>query len=282
MAQNCLCNITEFKQSKTALDTARTLLKDNKYAEAVELARIAHKYHPESEDAIFTCAQALYLCGYENQAIDLFEMIEDYEDPYYAGAGVCFYLADCYCMANYNLFKALKLINKALELDKENPQRVNNELEVKGRILYAMGYYDEVLPVFEGLYNTAPSIMLEIYLSKTYFKKGNYLKSYLYFTKIFNYYENDSVNLNYEEMQCYLDIKLNKYSKEHHINVNEKIKQSIKEKLGIRKTPTPQNIEGKKFHIPVAEVLLRVYTFVNQKNINGLKYAILGESLEGV
>ena len=104
MVQSCLCNINEFKQSKTALDEARALLKDNKYAEAMELARIAYKYHPESKDAIFTYAQTLYLCGYENKAKILFEKIEDYEEPYYAGSGVYFYLANCYCMGNCNLF----------------------------------------------------------------------------------------------------------------------------------------------------------------------------------
>ena len=265
MAQSCLCNINEFKQSKTALDEARDLLKDNKYAEAVEFARIAYKYHPESEDAIFTYAQTLYLCGYENKAAVLFEKIEDYEEPYYAGSGVYFYLANCYCMGNCNLFKALKLINKAMELDKNNSQRINNELEVKGRILYAMGYYDEVLPIFESLYKIQPSIMLEIYLSKTYFKKGDYLKGYLYFTKVFNYYENVSANLTDEEVECYLDMKLNEYSKECQKCVNEKIKQSIEEKLCRHKTILPQYTGGRKFHLTIAEVLSKVYTFVTNK-----------------
>ena len=265
MAQSCLCNINEFKQSKTALDEARDSLKDDKYAEAMELARIAYKYHPESEDAIFTYAQTLYLCGYENKAKILFETIEDYEEPYYAGSGVYFYLANCYCMGNCNLFKALKLINKAMKLDKNNSQRVNNELEVKGRILYAMGYYDEVLPVFERLYKIQPSILLEIYLSKTWFGKGDYLKGYLYFTKVFNYYENKPANLTQEEILCYLDIILNKYSKECHYNVNEKIKHSIEEKLGRYKTIPPKDTEGGKFNIPIAEVLSKVYMFVTNK-----------------
>ena len=265
MAQSCLCNINEFKQSKTALDAARDLLKGNKYAEAMELARIAYKYHPESEDAIFTYAQTLYLCGYENKAAVLFEKIEDYEEPYYAGSGVYFYLANCYCMWNCNLFKALKLINKAMELDKNNSQRINNELEVKGRILYAMGYYDEVLPVFERLYKIQPSIMLEIYLSKTYFKKGDYLKGYLYFTKVFNYYENKPANLTPKEILCYLDIIYNRYSKECHISINREIKQLIEEKLGRYKTILPQYTEGRKFNIPIAEVLSRIYKFVTNK-----------------
>ena len=72
-------------------------------------------------------------------------------------------------------------------------------------------------------------------------------------------------NLNYEEMQGYLDMKLNEYSKECHKSVNEKIKHSIEEKFGRYKTILPRYTESRKFNIPIAEVLSRVYKFVTNK-----------------
>ena len=254
MIKSKIFNINKYKLGDKALNKARDLINDEKYEEAMKFARTAYKYNPEFEDVIFTYAQTLYFCGYVKKAKVLFEKIENYKEPYYGGTGIYYYLSCCYQIVKCNLFKALNLINKSIKLCKENNMDFDNELKIKGKILYAMGYYDEILPLFERLYTLKPTITLEIYLSKTYFKKGYYLKGYLYFTKVFYYYEEKSPNLTYEEIELYLDMRLNEFLKEYKRKINNKIKKSIEEKLST-------------YHLKDADVLIYSKEFAI-----GLKY----------
>ena len=270
MIKSSVSNINKYKLGNKALNEARDLIDDEQYEEAMKLARTAYKYNPESEDVIFTYAQALYFCGYEKKAASLLEKIETYEEPYYNGTGVYFYLSDCYRIGNCNLFKALKLINKAIKLCKENHMNCDNELVIKGQILYAMGYYDEILPILESLYKLKPTRTLEIYLSKTYFKKGDYLKGYLYFTKVFNYYEEMFPNLTQKEIQQYLDMRQYEDSKEYKSKINNRVKKTIEDKLSIHSLKDADVlIYSKKFAIGLKyEKTIKPVPFVVYRNDN--------------
>lgn len=237
--QNNLCDIKDFKEKKAEkhfITLARNFIESKDYDKAMRISYTAHRLFPDSKEIIFTYAQSMFLCGYENKAAELFEQIEDYKEPFYAGNAVFYYLADCYCWQKKNLLKALKYINMVIKTDKANfcKKKLCDDFIIKGRILYALGNYNAALHFFKKVYNFEESEIVKIYLSKIYLKKGEYLKGYFYFKKILDLHNNkESIPFNYEEILCYLNMKLNYYTKENKIKINPKIKKSLETKIGI-------------------------------------------------
>lgn len=237
--QNNLCNIKDFKEKKAEkhfIKLARNFIETEDYQKAMRISCTAHRFFSISKEITFTYAQALFLCGYENKAAELFEKIENYKEPFYSGNAVFYYLADCYCWQKKNLLKALKYINIVIKTDKAKfyKKNLNYDFIIKGRILYALGNYNAALHFFKKVYDFEESEIVKIYLSKIYLKKGEYLKGYFYFKKILDLHNNkESIPFDYEEIQCYLNIKLNYYTKENKIKINPKIKKSLETKIGI-------------------------------------------------
>lgn len=213
----------------------QSLIDIGEYDEALKGAEFLYKQRPKWELFIYIYAKLLYLCGYEKKAIPLFEKIINYNKiKIFTQNQVLYYLSSCYCWTNKNIFRALNYINKVIkENDSKNISNYESYI-VKGRILYSIDKYELALKYLNMAYNIHKEEIIEIYLSKAYFKINNYLKGFQYLQKLTNQdkkVNGDITKLNFNEIQCYLDCKINNYTKLSKIKINKKIKKTLDNKL---------------------------------------------------